>query len=362
MYRVAVQARLKAYHFGLFPRRRLPVFVLSVGNLSVGGTGKTPTVEMIATWALQQGYKPAILSRGYGGHFKGKVLVVSDGTRIMSEPFMSGDEPYFLAKRLPGIPVIIAKARYNGGHFAWKELESDFLIMDDGFQHIQLERDLNVVLLDSTNPFGNGYLLPRGPLREPVRGLERADALILTRCKSGEAAEKVRKTLSEKIPMIPVFHGDHVPLCAVFPANGEENRVPISGLRGKRVIGFAGIAHPAYFRATLESLGMDILAFEPFRDHHVYTPQDINNFLEKRDHLHADYILMTGKDWVKVEQTGLVSREMGYLDIKFRLVDEEERFFRLVKDAYERKQGRVHGSRFTAEARGILAKEGKERK
>jgi len=334
---MGVLIRLLAYGLGIFRSRRLPAFVISIGNLTAGGTGKTPAVEMIATWALKQGYRPAVLSRGYGGHFRGEVLVVSDGKEVKSDPVASGDEPYFLARRLPRIPVIVSKKRYRGGLFAQRKFGCNFLILDDGFQHMELQRDLDIVLLDGANPFGNKYLLPRGPLREPVGSLKRADALVLTRCSAGEKDEGTRRYLSREFPRTPVFPSNHVPTHVVFPGTGEDTIVPVSDLKGKPVIAFAGIAHPEYFRATLEALGVEIVDFQSFRDHHLYTPQEIGNLLAKKGRLHAQYILMTGKDWVKIEQTGTVSRAMGYVDIGFQLLDGEDTFFSLVRDSFEKK-------------------------
>lgn len=331
--------RLFGYQMGIFRSRRLPAFVLSIGNLTAGGTGKTPAVEMIARWALKQGYRPAIVSRGYGGRFRGEVLVVSDGKKVKSDPITSGDEPYFLAQRLSHTPVIISSARYAGGLLACEELGSDFLILDDGFQHMELERDLDIILLDGTNPFGNNYLLPRGPLREPIGSLKRANALILTRCGPGKTGKRTQKDLSGKFPGIPVFLSNHVSSRVVFPGKDGDRIIPVTKLKGKRAVAFAGIARPGSFRKSLEDLGVEILTFERFRDHHIYTPREINALLARKEHLRAEYILTTGKDWVKVAETDVMSRELGYVDIQFKLVNGEETFFSLVRDAYEKKQG-----------------------
>ena len=335
VYKAGVWLRCTAYRVGLFSARRLPAFVLSVGNLSVGGTGKTPAVEMIATWAVRKGYRPAVISRGYGGRFKGEVLVVSDGREIKSDPAQSGDEPYFLANRLSRVPVIVSKKRYTGGFTAHKELDADFLILDDGFQHWQLHRNLDVVLLDGENPFGNGYVLPRGPLREPVESIKRADAVLLTRCAGGEIRSGVQEKFSGKCSGIPVFPSAHVPSQVIFPRRDRDTALAPTEMKGKHIIGFAGIAHPDYFRESLEALGMKILSFECFEDHHVFSREEIESLLERRKKLGAHYLLMTGKDWVKVERTGVASPEMGYLDIRFKVLNGETAFFTLVDDAYQ---------------------------
>jgi tetraacyldisaccharide 4'-kinase len=336
LYNRGVTARILAYRLGILQCHRLPAFVVSVGNLGVGGTGKTPAVRTIAAWALKQGYRPAILSRGYGGSFREKVLIVSDGKEIKSVPAASGDEPYLLAKILQDIPVIVSKARYKGGLVACEEFSCNFLILDDGFQHLELHRDLDIVLLDALSPFGNGFSLPRGPLREPVEQLGRADVIILTRYRRREKGNNALVDLSGRFPGTPVFPSDHIPARVIFPVkNGETD---LQGLKRARVTAFAGIAHPEYFRETLEALDVELLAFTAFGDHHAYTRREIAGLIGEKERLNADYILMTGKDWVKVEQTGAVSPEMAYIDIRFCIVEQGEAFFTLVRNAVQRKQ------------------------
>jgi len=168
LYGAGVKLRLRAYSGGLFKRKSLPGVVVSIGNLTVGGTGKTPAVIMLAKWALNEGFRVALLSRGYGGRYRKKVLEVSDGNSIKADPRDAGDEPYLLAKKLSGIPVVVSGKRYAAGIFAHEKFGCNFFILDDGFQHMELRRDLDLALIDAEKPFGNGHLLPRGPLREPV--------------------------------------------------------------------------------------------------------------------------------------------------------------------------------------------------
>jgi tetraacyldisaccharide 4'-kinase len=336
LYNGGVRTRFLAYRLGILRHRRLPAFVVSIGNLGVGGAGKTPAVRTLAGWALDQGYRPAVLSRGYGGNFRGKVLVVSDGTRIESAPGASGDEPYLLAQMLPQVPVIVSKVRYRGGLFACERFSSNFLILDDGFQHLELYRDLDIVLLDASNPFGNGFSLTRGPLREPIGQLRRADVLVLTRFSRGKKTDEVLAYLSRNLPKTPFFLSDHVPGPVVFPLRGA--KIDPQDLYDVRVVAFAGIAHPKYFHETLESLGVKLLAFRAFEDHHAYTPREIRALLQEKEEQGARYILMTGKDWVKVQQTGVVSPEMGYVDIQFRILEGADGFFHLVRDAFDKKE------------------------
>jgi tetraacyldisaccharide 4'-kinase len=305
--------------------KSLPGFVVSVGNLTVGGTGKTPAALMIAQWALDEGYKPAILSRGYGGNTKKSVLEVSDGRAVLCTPVESGDEPYLLAKKLKGVPVIISKSRYNAGLLAHEKHGTDFFILDDGFQHIGLERNLDLVLLDSTRPFGNMHLLPWGPLREPVDHLERADVFILTR--SGEDSTfMVMDFLKKRFTGKPLFRSRHLPERVVFPRSWKTYGPAF--LLGRRVAAFCGIAKPDQFKDTLTKLGAEIPSFKAFPDHHLYTRAEIEEMILMSAKA-ADYLITTEKDWVRIENLGIHEDKLCYLTVKFELLAEREVFFNL---------------------------------
>ena len=307
-------------------KKGLPGFVLSLGNLTVGGTGKTPAAAMIAEWALEQGYKPAILSRGYGRKSRQKVLEVSDGKAILSTPAESGDEPYLLAKKLKGVPVIISKSRHEAGLLSHEKRGTDFYILDDGFQHIVLGKDLDIVLLDATRPFGNMHLLPWGPLREPVHHLERADAFILTR--SGEGSTSILLDfLRKKFPGRPLFRSQHLPERIVFPRSWKTFGPAF--LLGKRVVAFCGIAKPDHFRNTLKKLGAEIIFFKAFPDHHPYSRAEIEEMILSAKA--ADCLITTEKDWVRVENLGVHEDKLCFLAVKFELLGERDRFFNMVK-------------------------------
>lgn len=334
-YNWGVGLRLWAYRRGIFRSNTLPVFVISIGNLTVGGTGKTPAVEMLAKWALAQSYRPAVLSKGYGGRFTGNVLEVSDGAEIKTTPKVSGDEPYLLAKALPGVPVIVSKTRYRGGLWACKKFLSNFLILDDGFQHLELERNVNIALLDASNPFGNGFSLPRGPMREPAEQLKRADVCIITRYGRDERRGEAVRLLENRFPNLPFFVSDHVPTGVVFPTMGQV--LDLRALEGKRVVGFAGIAHPDSLKDTLKELGAELVHFQAFGDHHRYTSADIAGLLERRKAFGADYVVTTSKDWVKLESRDIRAGKIGYVAIEFTLLKDEDTFFQLVRSAFESK-------------------------
>lgn len=307
--------------------KALPGFVVSLGNLTVGGTGKTPAAAVLAQWAMEQGYKPTILSRGYGGKSKKKVLEVSDGKTILATSLEAGDEPYLLAKKLKGVPVIISRARYDAGLLAHEKHGTDFFILDDGFQHIPLHRDLDLVLLDATRPFGNRRLLPWGPLREPVDHLGRADAFILTR--SGEnVMPGLVEFLGKRFPGKPVFRSRHMPQKIVFPRSWRSYGPAF--LLEKKVAVFTGIAKPAQFRDTLKKLGAEVVLFKTFPDHHPFSRAEIEEMILWAKNV--DCLITTEKDWVRVEHLGIHEDKLCYLTVNFELLPERDAFFHLVEE------------------------------
>ena len=330
VYGLGVRLRLKAYKKGVLNRKGLPGFVVSVGNLTAGGTGKTPAVVMLGRWAQEEGHRVAILSRGYGGQYKAEVLVVSDGSRIKADPRETGDEPYLMAQRLPGIPVVVSRRRYSAGLFAYEKFGSNLFVLDDGFQHLQLKRDLNLALLSATHPFGNGHLLPWGPLREPISELKRADAFILTRAQNPSSRGTIQTFLNEKFPKRPVYSADHQAEVVVFPHSNEVQ--PPGFLKGKRAVAFAGIARPEAFRNTLMRLGVDLVYFKTFKDHYPFGSVDLrvlNHHMEKRG---AQYLVTTEKDWVRMAPLVPLSPHLAYLSIKFVLLSNQDNFFRMIRD------------------------------
>ena len=328
LYGLGVRLRLISYRRK--KKRSLPGFVVSIGNLTVGGTGKTPAACMLAEWALDEEYSVAVLSRGYGGHYKKKALEVSDGLSIYAGPTEAGDEPYLLARKLPGVPVIISKQRYLAGALAHKKFGINFFILDDGFQHLDLERDLDLVLIDGSDPFGNGHLLPWGALREPVDQLERADAFIITRSHHGVTENDLTGFLKRRFPDKPLFLSDHVPERIIFP---NKNRAyDPEFLRGKPIIAFAGIAQPEVFIETLKGLGVDLVFFKAFEDHHVFKHNEIHDLINKKERLRANYLLTTEKDWVRMENFAPECPDLAYLTVKFIVFSEENEFFNMVKE------------------------------
>jgi len=330
LYGIGVRLRLWAYECGLFKRESLPGFVVSIGNITAGGTGKTPAVVMLAQWAKDEGHPVAVLSRGYGGQYRTKVLEVSDGNRIKAGAGEAGDEPYLLATRLSGIPVVVSKKRFLAGLFARERFGCDFFILDDGFQHLELNRDLDLALIDTTNPFGNGHLLPCGPLREPVEQLSRANACIVTRYSEQGSGEKVLDFLKGKFPSKPIFCSDHLPEKVIFPHSNEVHGPDF--MKGKRVLAFAGIAEPDRFKQTLMGLGADIVCFRGFRDHHPFKQDEIRTLIQMKEAQGAEYIITTEKDWVRIASFAIDRTDIAYLGITFALTSGQNDFFKMIKD------------------------------
>lgn len=309
-------------------KKKLPGFVVSIGNLTVGGTGKTPAAAMIAEWALKAGYRPAVLSRGYGGKYNVKAFEVCDGEHLFCTPAEAGDEPYLLARKLQGVPVVLSKARYEAGLLAFERHGSNFFILDDGFQHLRLQRDLDLVLLDATSPFGNMRLLPAGPLREPVDHLQRADGFILTRAGRGTSLIMMNY-LKRKFGGKPVFQSEHVPERLVLPNLGHAHSPDF--IRGKRVVAFAGIAKPDGFRETLLTLGAQVALFRAFRDHHRFAQAELQELVAERQKLGADLLVTTEKDYVRLGQLAPTENHLGYLTIRFQILSGADTFFDMIR-------------------------------
>ena len=260
-----------AYRRGLLRSIRLPVRVVSVGNLTVGGSGKTPFVAWLALRLRARGEKVAILSRGVGGSATRGVNVVSDGSRVFLTPSAVGDEPAWLAASVRQVPVLAGQNRVALGLRASAAFGAEVLILDDGFQHHRLARDVDLVCIDGRVGFGNGHALPRGPLREPRSALRHADAIVHTRCP--EDAEPIR---TGALPGLPQFRVRIVP--RRFRTLDGRTTLPCDALEGERVGLLAGIARPEGFQLSLERLGVEVARLVTYPDHHLYRPLAVNQF------------------------------------------------------------------------------------
>ncbi len=290
-YELLLRLRARAYTAGVLTSHSLGRPVISVGNLAVGGTGKTPAVAMLAKYFIARGKRVAVLSRGYGGSFRGEA-VVSDGETLFLTAAEAGDEPYLLASTIPGLMAVVGANRFRAGILAMERLAPDIFILDDGFQHMRLQRTLDILLLDSGRPFGNGRTLPAGLLREPRSAAERADVIIFTRC----TAEAELVSLPGK-PSCRAFHH----LVGMTPLKGGEVR-PFDTLKGLRGVAFAGIADPAPFFRDLEEEGLLLAAALPFPDHCSYGEKEVREIMRAVQQYGADYLITTEKDGVKLGQ------------------------------------------------------------
>lgn len=302
LYRGLAYSHRQGFRWGWRAPYRLPCQVISVGNLTVGGTGKTPLTMWLARWCLDQGWPVAILSRGYGGQPGDAPRVVS--ARQVRERAWStvGDEPYLLAKELPSVPVVVGRDRVRSGMYAYRRFGAQVLILDDGFQHYRLARDFDIVLIDATNPFGHGTLLPRGILREPLRALQRADAVVLTRVElAQDTLPAVRQRVRQVYPRGPLYHMT----TQVEALIAGETPVAEGALhlRWRRVVAFVGIGNPSAFAATLRQLGCDVAALLVFRDHHPYTVTDWQAIVEAAGRYDASGIVTSTKDQVRLNPT-----------------------------------------------------------
>jgi tetraacyldisaccharide 4'-kinase len=296
-YGWVVGARNAGYDRGVLRIHRLPCRVVSVGNLTVGGTGKTPTVMALARSLSAAAARPCILIRGYGGAGRG-VQEVSDGGTVRFDWREVGDEAVLLAETLPGVPVIAGGDRVAAGRIAIERFRPGVILLDDGFQHRRIFREADLVLVDATDPFGDGWLLPRGRLREPVRGLRRAHAILVTRVDQVVDPDRVRDRIGAVAPGRPIGMAIYRP-CALRPL-GEQVRVAVGEMRGKRVLALSGIANPRAFYRTLEGLGAIVVDHLAFPDHHPFAPEDRWRIGEAAGAARAEWIVTTEKDTVRL--------------------------------------------------------------
>ena len=298
-YGAWVRLRVFFYQRGFFRTHALPCKVVSVGNLTMGGTGKTPFVALIAELIEGKGIRTAILSRGYKGSFSGPFGMVTDGQTVLMDVRQAGDEPYFLSKKLKGVPVLIGKERHLSGQAAIERFQARAVILDDGFQHLPLKRDLNLLLVDSRTPFGNGWLFPRGVLREPLKEAKRADAVILTKADLSDNIENLKEKILQWTSGCPIFAVRYAPIGIWDQVN--ERALPLEILREKKILAFTGIGSPVSFRRSLENLGARITGFNAFLDHYWYQPEDFSRLLREGEERGVEALVTTEKDSVRLE-------------------------------------------------------------
>jgi tetraacyldisaccharide 4'-kinase len=295
LYSVAVQLRLWSHRQGWLASSRLPCRVLSVGNLTVGGTGKTPVVILLAHWLHDQGQRVAVLSRGYKRSGRAQHLMVSEGHRLLTDANEAGDEPYLIARRCPHAVVAVGADRAALGRWVLEQCPIDCIILDDGFQHLSLVRDVDLVLLDATDAAGLEAMLPAGRLREPLSGLTRADGLVITRADSKPDVEAVLTRISSirgpnSEPVEIVFRPE-----ALVSVVGNDS-VSLNDCRGKKAWLVSGIGNSGSFNRSAVQIGITVVGETVFRDHHRYGQEDVVRVNAQAQAAGADLVLTTEKD------------------------------------------------------------------
>ena len=339
LYRAVVKTRVFLYKRRILRPHELGCQVISVGNVTVGGTGKTPVVEIFAREMSKEGRKVAVLSRGYRREQpplwhrvldavtlrtrSRPPLVVSDGRKLLLDSAVSGDEPYMLASNLPNVAVLVDKNRVKSGRYAIQKLGCDTLILDDGVQYLELKHRVEIVLVDRSNPFGNGNVLPRGILREPVDNIGRADFIFITKS-DGTGVEELKANLRRLNPRAELIECRHAPryLQDAF----SRGRQGLEYLRGKKVVSLCGIAAPASFEQEIERRGATLLARRRFADHHRYTQQELIDIVNSSQRMGAEAVITTEKDTVRFPRMGRCDVPIYFLRVDIEMISGVEDF------------------------------------
>ena len=344
IFSTIVRCRHYLYEKRIMRDAPLGCMVVVVGNLTVGGTGKTPVVEMFARALSQRGRKVAILSRGYKSKADGtlskiirwfthgeapKPRVVSDGKNLLLDSERGGDEPYMLARNLPNVAVVVDKNRVRAGHYAITELGADTLILDDGFQYLPLRGQIHLLLVDKTNPFGNCNMLPRGILREPISHINRASYVFLTKS-DGKKDPNIERTIREYNPTVEIIECNHKLTSLVDFNTAEVN--PLSIVEGKQVACFCAIAMPESFEKLLKKLGANIVYKKWFLDHHRFNQAELDKFFSDAKNANAEMVITTEKDSVRISSDFDGGLPFYYTKLEIEILDGYQDF----KSAVER--------------------------
>ncbi len=327
LYGACIHLRWGLYSSNLIRSERLTRPVVSIGNLSMGGTGKTPTVIAIGGLLAEAGLAVSVLSRGYRGNHWGGPFLVSDGSRILATAENAGDEPLVIAKNLPGAMVTVGKNRYAAGRMVETQHSVDVHLLDDGFQHLKLHRSFNLLLIDVTNPWAGG-LPPMGRRREPLKALRRSDAVLLTRCQKGREYGEILRIVGKYHPQVQVFHSQQRLAELVQYPDGEA--LPSAQMAGKRVLALSGIGNPAQFQETLVRQGALVSGRMDFPDHHRYVPGDYQKILNYCRDLSIDAIVTTEKDSERLDHSQLISFPLLVAKLKFA-IEEQDEFMELLQ-------------------------------
>ena len=336
-FRLVVSCRNFLYTKQLIKSKDVACRVVSIGNLTVGGTSKTPVVIKTVELLQSIGCSVAVVSRGYkrkgSGHF-----VVSDGESFIACPEDAGDEPHIIASSLTGVPVVVGKDRYRAAEYACSHFRPDVIVLDDAFQHRRLFRNVDVVTLDAENPYGNGHLLPRGILRESPRELSRAKAVIVTNFHDGMRRDRIERMVRYYDRKVPIFYSTHKPKGLRPAGNADDPAVDCTGtstapesLNGARITAMSNIACPESFRRTLTSLGADIIHHHIMADHHRYTQEELEHIERDSIDAGASMLVMTAKDERNFPENFRFNTLQAFvLDIEAELMENHDDYLKIV--------------------------------
>lgn len=318
LYRFGYEMRRAIYGIGLKRQSRVNARVVSVGNITAGGAGKTPAAIYFARRFAEERRNVIVLSRGYGRTTPAdEPLAVSDDSGILLSPRESGDEPFLIARKLPGVPVVVCGDRAKGARFGIEKFGAEVIVLDDGFQHVALARDEDIVVIDCTAPFGHGRLLPRGLLREPLSALKRATCFLLTRADES-SSEHVIRVLDRINPAAQILKSRHCPKRLIKLK--EQTEMPRDCLSGKRVIALSSIGNPQAFEKTVERLGANVVESLRFNDHYWYRPSDVERIQAVRKRVGAEYVVTTEKDGVRLNILPLPPENALLLEIELEMM------------------------------------------
>jgi len=333
LYGLTMKARRALYLSGRFRTRALGAPVISIGNLTTGGTGKTPLVEWVANELAQKGRQVCILTRGYGRPRSGTQVIVSNGSEILADVNQAGDEPLLLAERLKGLAAVICDAdRLSAACWAVENLKSDAFVLDDGFQHLRVARDLNLLTIDATSPWGNRRLLPAGILRESPAEVARADGIVITRTDDSDQTEELQREIDELSGGRPVFRS-RMAICHLRRASGRESPVGPNEIKASRVAAFCGVGNPESFFALVRRAGYQLCHTQAFRDHRIYSQADIDRVVRESNKRGAQVLLTTAKDEVKLRALSF-ALPCYAVDIAIE-IENEEKLVALINQAIQ---------------------------
>jgi len=341
-----IRLRLRLFGARVVREGNLGCLVVSIGNLTVGGTGKTPVVESLARALKEGGRSVAILSRGYkrerkkiplglkirarlsGRKIADPVMVVSSPDEVLLAARIAGDEPHMLANNLPGIPVVVHKNRVRSGRHAIREFGVDTLVLDDGLQYLRLRHSIDLVLVDSTKPFGTGHMLPRGTLREPPRSLRRASYVFLTKCEQA-ADPKLIEQIRKHNPVAEILQCRHQPLYLENLETGV--RRDLATLKGAYVGTLSGIASPESFERGVKKLGANIVLTRRFPDHHRFADGEVEGLMDRCVRRDVEFIVTTEKDAVRFPELRNSEVPVYFLRVEIEITEGKEIWDRLVE-------------------------------